>query len=338
LLVLSNLVLLSFAQDSGDGFVFKCKQPGQVALTFDDGPSAENTPKLLKILEDNDIKSTFFVLTVNIEEGNNKNILKQTFDAGHEIALHSSTHANMNELPEAGVREEYTKNINAVKSVIGLTPNYARPPFGNCNAGCAKVMKELGLTVIQWNADSQDWQYAGAKNKQQLTVTNIVDIIAKSNPKKDSFITLQHDIQPFSVDLTPKIIESIKKAGYTFVTVSQCLKNKPPAYKEGAKTSVTSTILQPTSNTTQPLVATSSIAASSSPITTGYQSPPTSTSAKAKATPKTTGTANVNNNQNKTDNTATTSSSVTGTASSADKIVSSSILGIFSLVFIISLF
>jgi peptidoglycan/xylan/chitin deacetylase (PgdA/CDA1 family) len=126
LLVLSNLVLLSFAQDDGEGFVFKCKKPGQVALTFDDGPSAENTPKLLETLKTKNVKATFFVLTVKINEAGGKALLKRTFDAGHQIALHSSTHANMNALTEAKVREEYTKNLDAVKSAIGLSPNYAR--------------------------------------------------------------------------------------------------------------------------------------------------------------------------------------------------------------------
>nr|CAG8609791.1 326_t:CDS:2 [Entrophospora candida] len=233
LLVLSSMVMLSSAQDSGDGFVFKCKTPGQVALTFDDGPSAANTPKLLKTLDTKNIKATFFVLTVNINEGNNKNILKQTFEKGHQIALHSSTHADMNKLSPAKVKEEYVKNLEAVKATIGKTPNYARPPFGNCNAACAKVMKELGLTVTQWSADSQDWQYAQAKEKQSLTVKNLMDVIGKGNPKVDSFITLQHDIQPFSVDFTPEIIDKITSFGYKFVTVSDCLSNNPTAYKEG---------------------------------------------------------------------------------------------------------
>src|SRR5947208_12460292 len=92
LLALSSLVMLSSAQDHGDGFVFNCKTPGQVALTFDDGPSTENTPNLLSILGTKGIKATFFVLTIKINEPKGPSILKQTMDAGHQIALHSSTH------------------------------------------------------------------------------------------------------------------------------------------------------------------------------------------------------------------------------------------------------
>lgn len=326
LLVLSNLVLLSFAQDEGPGFVFKCNKPGQVALTFDDGPSAENTPKLLETLKTKKVKATFFVLAIKVNEANGKAILKQTFDAGHQIALHSATHANMSTLTEAKIKEEYTTNIDAVKSSIGLSPNYARPPFGSCNAKCVNVMKELGLTVTQWNADSQDWQYAQIKAQQRLTVKNLVDIISKGNPKTDSFIALQHDIQPFSVDFTSEIIDSIAKLKYKFVTVAECLENKPPAYKEGAAKVNPTTAQQPT----QPLVATSS-----SPLSPSSTTEP----AKAKSTAKPTPSNSIKNNQNKSDvgsatNTAATATTATttGTASSADKIVSSSILAVFSFV------
>lgn len=338
LLVLSSMVMLSSAQDDGNGFVFKCKTPGQVALTFDDGPSAANTPKLLKTLDTKNIKATFFVLAVNVNEGNNKNILKQTFEKGHQIALHSSTHSDMNKLPPAKVKEEYVKNIEAVKDTIGKSPNYARPPFGNCNAACAKVMKELGLTVTQWNADSQDWQYAQAKEKQSLTVKNLIDVIGKGNPKVDSFITLQHDIQSFSVDFTPEIIDKIAGFGYKFVTVSDCLGNKPTAYKEGdnIKTAPTTPAAAPA-----PPAATTPAAAPAA--TTSSAAQPSKTPKAKNDTPKPKAKNNDDkNNIENNDSTTTNNNSSTQTPtpkSSANKIASSSsILGISLFVFILGFF
>jgi hypothetical protein len=109
---------------------------------------------------------------------------------------------------------------------------FFRPPFGNCNAACAKVLTgDMGLTVVQWNCDSNDWQYENNVADQPKTFTNIADIINPSNPKTDSFITLQHDIKDYSVEFVPKIIELIKGKGYSFVTVEQCLGGKIPAYK-----------------------------------------------------------------------------------------------------------
>src|SRR3954462_171277 len=91
----------------------------------------------------------------------------------------------------------------------------------------------MNLTIIQWNCDSNDWQYEENVADQPKTFTNIADIINPSNPKTDSFITLQHDIKDYSVEYVPKIIELIASKGYTFVTVEECLGGTFPAYVEG---------------------------------------------------------------------------------------------------------
>ncbi|CAG8712276.1 7062_t:CDS:2, partial [Rhizophagus irregularis] len=208
------------AQDEGPNYVFKCKTPGEVALTFDDGPSPF-TPKLLEHLAAAKIPATFFVLGTAVKEF--PDALKAAYNAGHQIALHSNTHADMNTLAPAKILDEYTINLNAVKTTIGITPKMARPPFGNCNAACAKVLEgQMGLNVIQWNCDSNDWQYEGKVADQPKLFTNMQTIINPSNPKVDSFITLQHDIKDYSVAYVPKIIDMIKAKGYTFVTVEQC--------------------------------------------------------------------------------------------------------------------
>lgn len=111
------------AQDQGANFVFKCQTPGEVALTFDDGPSPF-TPKLLEYLSAAKVPATFYVLGTAVDAY--PKTLKAAFDAGHQIALHSNTHADMNALTPAKVLDEYTLNIKAVKSAIGVSPKMAR--------------------------------------------------------------------------------------------------------------------------------------------------------------------------------------------------------------------
>ena len=67
----------------------------------------------------------------------------------------------------------------------------------------------MNLTVIQWNCDSNDWQYEENVADQPKTFTNIAGIINPSNPKTDSFITLQHDTKDYTIEFVPKIIELI---------------------------------------------------------------------------------------------------------------------------------
>lgn len=218
------------AQDEGPNYVFKCKTPGEVALTFDDGPSPF-TPKLLEYLKAADVVATFFVLGTAAKAY--PDAIKATYNAGHQIALHSNTHADMNTLTPAKILDEYTQNLNAVKTTCGVSPKMARPPFGNCNAACAKVLEgQMGLSVIQWNCDSNDWVYDGKVADHPKLFTNMQTIINPSNPKTDSFITLQHDIKDYSVEYTPKIIDMIKAKGYTFVTVEKCTGLQ--AYEEGS--------------------------------------------------------------------------------------------------------
>src|SRR4051812_23888856 len=95
----------------------------------------------------------------------------------------------------------------------------------------------MNLTVVQWNCDSNDWRFTDNVADQPKTFTNIADIINPSNPKTDSFITLQHDTKNYSVVFVPKIIELIKDKGYKFVTVEKCLGGKIKAYAEGSVSS-----------------------------------------------------------------------------------------------------
>jgi peptidoglycan/xylan/chitin deacetylase (PgdA/CDA1 family) len=87
----------------------------------------------------------------------------------------------------------------------------------------------MGLTIVQWNCDSNDWQYTNVEDQPKL-FTNIANKINPSDPTIDSFITLQHDIKDYSIEYIPKIIDLISGKGYKFVTVEQCLGGKVPAY------------------------------------------------------------------------------------------------------------
>ena len=125
ILLVTLLAIGASAQDNGPGFVTNCKTPGLVALTFDDGPSPF-TPDLLKTLDQAKIKATFFVLGKSINEENGKGTLKATFDAGHQIALHSNTHADMNTLTAKQIQSEFEINLQAVVSTLGVRPTMAR--------------------------------------------------------------------------------------------------------------------------------------------------------------------------------------------------------------------
>jgi peptidoglycan-N-acetylglucosamine deacetylase len=114
------------AQDENPDFIVKCVNPGTVALTFDDGPSPVNTPKLLGYLAKAKVTATFYVLGSMVDAPDGAKVLKQTFDAGHTIALHSYSHSDMNTKTPAEVEQEFTSNIKSVETAIGVRPAIAR--------------------------------------------------------------------------------------------------------------------------------------------------------------------------------------------------------------------
>ncbi len=101
---------------------FKANVDGQyIAMTFDDGPSPETTPRLLDILKQRNIKATFFMIGQNAER--NPDIVKRILADGHEIGNHSWTHPQLAKLSDDRVSEEIIKTQNAIKNASGYTPN-----------------------------------------------------------------------------------------------------------------------------------------------------------------------------------------------------------------------
>jgi len=270
LLTIIATTALVRAQDSASGMLMTCQRPGQFALTFDDGPS-DYTPQLLATLDREHIPVTFFVLGVQADNATLAPYLKDAYTRGHQIATHTYDHAHLNNLTEAQIRDQMTRNDRAIRNVIGASPSYMRPPYGECNTTTQQILQSMGYLIVQWNLDSSDWRYADKSDAVKARVTqNFVKELNKppgapptdeptaaaaesmsnqppptrrlharavtapapaTNPALPPYISLQHDIQPFSVDQTPAIIQAIRAKGYQFVTVAECAGSmKKPMY------------------------------------------------------------------------------------------------------------
>src|SRR4030095_12805818 len=103
-----------------------------IALTFDDGPSATLTPKLLDLLAAHHIKATFFVIGENVAE--HPEIVTRAAREGHEIASHSWSHPNLGKMSDEGVRSQLQRTDDAIKSATGARPALMRPPYGSITA------------------------------------------------------------------------------------------------------------------------------------------------------------------------------------------------------------
>src|SRR6185436_1535956 len=100
-----------------------------IAMTFDDGPSATLTPKLLDLLAAHHIKATFFVLGEMVAE--HPEILARAAREGHEIASHSWSHPNFAKMSQESVRSQLQRTDDEIKNTTGKRPTLFRPPYGS---------------------------------------------------------------------------------------------------------------------------------------------------------------------------------------------------------------
>lgn len=183
-----------------------------IALTFDDGPSEEVTPRVLDILEQYNAKATFFMLGSQVDY--HPKIAKLVADAGHEIGNHTDQHQDLTKLGPDGIRKEIESTSDKIKNITGVRPHLIRPPYGAYNERVRSDAANHENSIILWSVDSLDWQSRNAdaihrEVQQQLTPGAIV---------------LMHDIHPTTADALPELMETLQQEGYQFVTVFQLLK------------------------------------------------------------------------------------------------------------------
>jgi peptidoglycan/xylan/chitin deacetylase (PgdA/CDA1 family) len=205
--------------------VLQCKQPGQFALTYDDGVY-DYTDRLLTILKNNNVRATFFVNAYNygdIIAEPNVSILKRMDAEGHQIASHTYDHLDIATLNTDQLWAQMYRNDFAIKQILGVRPTYFRPPFGSYNDANLIALGSWGYKVIWKNIDNFDTQHAGAPDAMQRNQAAYDQDWADSNPSSSSFISLQHDTLIETVEQWTQIaIDQVKRRGYTFVTVGEC--------------------------------------------------------------------------------------------------------------------
>jgi peptidoglycan/xylan/chitin deacetylase (PgdA/CDA1 family) len=186
-----------------------------VAITFDDGPNPRNTPKLLKMLADRDIKATFFVVGEVAAE--NPDILRQIADQGHEIGNHSWSHPILSKKSAEFVHDELRKTDDVIRQVTGTRPTLFRPPYGAFTDDQDRTARdEFGYSIVLWSVDPLDWKKPGASAITQRIV---------SRTGKGS-IVLAHDIHSGTVAAMPSTLDQLLAKGYQFVTVSELMRHE----------------------------------------------------------------------------------------------------------------
>ena len=186
-----------------------------VALTFDDGPAAGKTDKLLDILKENGARATFFELgknVVNVKDSDK--LLKRMLDEGNELGSHSYDHPNLFNLTDKEIKEQVEKTNKAIMDATGQMPTVYRPPFGNGND---KITEIFNVPGILWTVDTLDWKYRNANN---------IENIVKNSGNLDGKVILMHSLYDSSVTAAEHLVPWMTSKGYQLVTVSELLTYK----------------------------------------------------------------------------------------------------------------
>jgi peptidoglycan/xylan/chitin deacetylase (PgdA/CDA1 family) len=132
------------------------RRPGELALTFDDGPNPAWTPRLLEILASHDVRATFFLVGSHAQA--EPELVRRIVAAGHLIGNHSWSHPNLALTPASRVKEELTRTSQTLEQITGAPVRYFRPPYGARRPAVLRLARSLGMTPVLWNAMTSDWK------------------------------------------------------------------------------------------------------------------------------------------------------------------------------------
>ena len=127
----------------------------QVALTFDDGPDPDVTPRLLDVLRDRGVRGTFFVLTDRAAR--HPDLVRRAAAEGHEIALHADRHQRLTEVSVVELRRRLRSARNLLEQLSSQRVRLFRPPFGAQSLATYVTARSCGLEVVVWGPHAEDW-------------------------------------------------------------------------------------------------------------------------------------------------------------------------------------
>lgn len=183
-----------------------------VALTFDDGPSYKFTPTLLDALRERGVHVTFFLVGYTLEV--NKDIARQAWEDGHQLANHSFNHPWFSKMSQQGINDELSAVDNILTEITGESNFMIRVPYGDI---CTTIKNMKYAPMIQWSVDPGN----GNMSTSQANMTkNLLKNV------KDGSIIILHDTNSKNVNVAIDAIDALLEQGYEFVTLDEMFRLK----------------------------------------------------------------------------------------------------------------
>jgi peptidoglycan/xylan/chitin deacetylase (PgdA/CDA1 family) len=193
-------------------------------LTFDDGPGNRLTPAILKLLAENDIKATFFLLGKNI--AGRERIVRQIAEQGHEICSHGYDHLHYRKVSFLRALADIKRGWQAIDTALGARRRIYpfRPPYGKLNIVCLLYLLIRRIPIVFWTLDSGDTRPRSERRSRGITFLT---------RKASGAVSLAHDFDRADDSIDQLILESLRSAiamtrqrGMRTLTVSQFLNQR----------------------------------------------------------------------------------------------------------------
>lgn len=181
------------------------------SLTFDLSWGADNTMKILDILDKYNVKATFFVVGGWVDD--NGELVKEIVKRGHELGNHTNKHPDMDKISKEQLIQEIMICDSKIMSLTGKGTNLFRFPSGAYNDMAVNTVQSTGHYAIQWDVDSIDWKEHGPSIEYNRVIKNV----------KPGSIILFHNTAKYTPETLPQVIDRLKKEGYSLVKISDLI-------------------------------------------------------------------------------------------------------------------
>jgi peptidoglycan/xylan/chitin deacetylase (PgdA/CDA1 family) len=183
-------------------------EENHVAITFDDGPHAGNTPRLLDVLKERGVRATFFMIGKHIAA--EPNLARRVSYEGHDIGNHTYTHPKLPTLANTAVEEEIRQAADEIGSVLNLRTGWFRPPFGELRRDQFEIVEKYGMKPVLGDVSTKDWSFPG----EDHILKSFADATAGS-------IIICHDFCTQTSDCLGRAIDELLHRGLQPVTLSE---------------------------------------------------------------------------------------------------------------------
>ena len=192
--------------------------PGDVLLTFDDGPHPEFTPRVLDLLDEFSARAVFFIIGSRAEQ--RLDLVRACHARGHVVANHTYTHLNDHaggRYSRSQVTEDITRCSDLLHSATGQRTHQFRPPRGELNLKTWGAAKDTGHRLILWSASGEEWG-----RRQHQSAAEISAHVTREVRKRD--ILLLHDDNEKTVPVLHDLLKRLKAENYDLASAAGSLR------------------------------------------------------------------------------------------------------------------